>query len=57
MSAGAVRESMAHHDSGWRPKGAVETHNGFEVYDHGILPHEVNHGEVDGEVDLDVDPE
>lgn len=44
---------MAHQETDWRPKGAVEYHNGFEVYDHGILPHEVNHGVVDGDISFD----
>jgi len=49
---------MAHYDSGWRPKGATETYNGFEVWDHGIGPHELNQGEVDGDISFDdVDPE
>lgn len=46
---------MSHHDSGWRPKGAVETHNGFEVFDHRVGPHEVNGGETDGEVSFEDD--
>lgn len=41
---------MAHQDSGWRPRGAQEFHNGFEVWDHGIGPHELNHGEIDGDI-------
>ena len=44
---------MTHHDSGWRPKGAVETYNGFEVWDHGVFPHELNIAEVDGEIEFD----
>lgn len=51
---------MAHQETEWRPKGAVEYYNGFEVYDHGIFPHDINVGEVDGDVsieDADVDPE
>lgn len=44
---------MAHQDSGWRPKLGVETYNGYEVYDHGVSPHEVNEGEVDGDVAFD----
>lgn len=43
---------MAHQDSGWRPKGASETYRGFEVWDHGVFPNEINHGEVDGDVSL-----
>ncbi|MFB6206773.1 MAG: hypothetical protein ABEJ05_09650 [Haloglomus sp.] len=44
---------MSHEETDWRPKGAVEHHNGFEVYDHGIWPHEVNRGEVDGDISFD----
>lgn len=44
---------MSHEETGWRPKGAVEKYNGFEVYDHGIWPHEVNQGEVDGDISFD----
>jgi len=43
---------MSHKDSGWRPKGATETFNGFEVWDHGVYPNEINDAEVDGEVNL-----
>jgi len=41
---------MAHEDSGWRPSGATETFNGFEVWDHGVLPNEYSPGEKDGDV-------
>jgi hypothetical protein len=44
---------MAHEDSGWRPEGATETYDGFEVWDHGVWPIELNHGEVDGDVSVD----
>ena len=47
------RLSMTHRDSGWRPKGATEKYNGFEVWDHGIWPNEINDGEVDGEIEFD----
>lgn len=49
---------MTHHDSGWRPKGATEKYNGYEVWDHGVWPNEVNLGEVDGDItfeDFDID--
>jgi hypothetical protein len=45
---------MTHHDSGWRPKGALDTYRGFEVSDHTVGANEFNPGEVDGEVDLGV---
>ncbi|SEP13806.1 hypothetical protein SAMN04487948_11628 [Halogranum amylolyticum] len=44
---------MSHRDSGWRPKGATEKYNGFEVWDHGIWPNELNDAEVDGEISFD----
>ncbi|QLG61397.1 hypothetical protein [Halorarum salinum] len=44
---------MTHKDSGWRPKGATEKYNGFEVWDHGVRPNEINDGEVDGEIRFD----
>lgn len=44
---------MSHRDSGWRPKGATETYNGYEVWDHGIWPNEINDGEVDGDISFD----
>lgn len=44
---------MAHYDTGWRPKGATHNYNGYEVWDHGIGPHEVNQGQVDGEILFD----
>ena len=43
---------MSHHDNRLRPKGATETYNGFEVWDHCVHPCDVNHGETDGDVDL-----
>lgn len=42
---------MAHEDSGWRPEGATETYDGFEVWDHGVWPNEYNHGDVEHEHD------
>lgn len=46
---------MAHEDSGWRPRGASETYDGFDVWDHGVWPNEINHGEVDGDVTFEDD--
>lgn len=43
---------MAHEDEGRRPEGATETYKGFEVWDHGVWPVDVNYGEVDGDLDL-----
>ena len=44
---------MTHHDSKWRPKGALDTYRGFEVSDHTVGANEFNPGVVDGEVDLE----
>lgn len=38
---------MSHEDSGWRPKGATESYNGYEVWDHGVHAHEVNCGNTE----------
>ena len=51
---------MVNHDSGWRPKGGLQEYDGDEVWEYDIGPHQINPGEVDGEVDLDygdADPE
>jgi hypothetical protein len=53
---------MANDDSGWRPEGAMDTYRGFEVWEYNVGPHQINHGEVDGDVriqdtDADVDLE
>jgi len=44
---------MSHKETEWEPKGGAETFKGFDVHDHGVFPHEVNDGEVDGEVSFD----
>ena len=41
---------MAHHETEYEPKGAVEEYNGFKVWDHGVWPVDVSPGEVDGDV-------
>ncbi|WP_458210009.1 hypothetical protein [Haladaptatus sp. NG-SE-30] len=46
---------MSHKDGGWRPDVGLETYAGFELWDHGIGPHEINDGEVDGDVSFDDD--
>ena len=43
---------MTRKDSGWRPHLASDTFDGFEVWDHGIGPHQINDGEVDGDIDF-----
>lgn len=44
---------MSHRDSGWRPKGATHSYNGYEVWDHGVWANEVNEGVVDGDISFD----
>lgn len=44
---------MANEDTGWRPKGAMATYNGYEVWEYNVGPHQKNLGEVDGEIDLE----
>jgi hypothetical protein len=41
---------MTHKDSGWRPHLAMHTYEGFEIWDHNVGPHQINVGEVDGEI-------
>lgn len=41
---------MTKKDLGWRPKGAAETYRGKEVWEYNIAPHELNEGEIDGEI-------
>jgi len=43
---------MSHHDSGYRPD-TVEMYDGFDVFDHGVWPTEINYGEVDGDVSFE----
>lgn len=47
---------MSHHDHdydeeepGWTAKGASETFNGFKVWDHGVYPTDINHGNQEPE--------
>jgi hypothetical protein len=48
---------MSHedHTDVWEPKGAEHTFKGYDVRDHGVWATDLNHGEVDGEVDLSDD--
>lgn len=48
---------MTHEDSGWRPEGATETYDGFEVWDHGVWPNELNTGDVEHDDAHDADEE
>jgi len=41
---------MTKKDLGWRPKGAAETYRDKEVWEYNIAPHELNEGEIDGEI-------
>lgn len=43
---------MTHKDGGWRPDLGLETFGGSELWDHGIGPHEINAGEVDGKIEF-----
>lgn len=50
---------MTHHehdhgddDPEWTPKGAAETYDGFDVWDHGVFPTDINHGEQDPDTPL-----
>ncbi|SEO67871.1 hypothetical protein SAMN04487948_104134 [Halogranum amylolyticum] len=43
---------MGHEDTGWRPKG-VEPYKGHDIWEYKIGPHEVNEGEVDGDISFD----
>ena len=52
-TASRVWVRMSRRDSEWRPEGATESFNGFEVWDHGVWPNELHTGEVDGDVSLD----
>lgn len=44
---------MSHKDTGWRPHLGMETYKGHEMWDHDIGPHQINDGEVDGEIELE----
>jgi len=41
---------MSNKDLGWRPEGAVETYRGMEVWEYNVAPHQINEGEVDGDI-------
>jgi hypothetical protein len=43
---------MVNRDSGWRPKGAMDAFGGYEVWEYNVGPHEINDGEVDGDIDF-----
>ncbi|WP_053947772.1 hypothetical protein [Halolamina sediminis] len=44
---------MAFKDSGWRPEGAMDAFGDYEVWEYERGPHEINTGEVDGEIDFE----
>jgi len=41
---------MTKKDLDWRPKGASESYRGREVWEYNIAPHELNEGEIDGDI-------
>lgn len=41
---------MTKRDLDWRPKGAGDTYRGREVWEYNIAPHELNEGEIDGDI-------
>ena len=44
---------MVNRDSGWRPKGAMDAFGEYgEVWEYNVGPHELNDGEVDGEIEF-----
>lgn len=53
MRTASVCGRMSHDDSGWRPKGGLESYKGYEVWEYEIGPHEINPGETDGEITFD----
>lgn len=42
---------MVHDDSGWRPKGG-ESYKGYQIWEYDIGAHEINNGEVDGDIEF-----
>jgi hypothetical protein len=48
---------MGHKDTGWRPRGGVESYRGYDLWEYEIGPHEVNDGEVDGDISFDDETE
>ena len=43
---------MVKRDSGWRPDGAMDAFGDYEVWEYNVGPHELNEGEVDGQIDF-----
>lgn len=43
---------MTHEDSGWRPTAGMEGYGGHELWAYTVGPHQINEGEVDGDIDL-----
>lgn len=44
---------MVNRDSGWRPKGAMDAFGDYgEIWEYNVGPHELNDGEVDGDIDF-----
>jgi hypothetical protein len=45
---------MGHRDTDWRPT-CVEGYNGYMIWDHDVGPHQLNDGEVDGDIEFERD--
>jgi hypothetical protein len=45
---------MGHRDTDWRPT-CVESYNGYMIWDHDVGPHQLNDGEVDGNIEFERD--
>ncbi|WP_299333485.1 hypothetical protein [Haloplanus sp.] len=41
---------MTKKDLDWRPQGANEGYRGREIWEYNIAPHELNEGEIDGDI-------
>jgi len=41
---------MSKKDLDWRPKGANNPYRDKEIWEYNIAPHELNEGEVDGDI-------
>lgn len=41
---------MTKRELDWRPEGAAEGYRGRELWEYNLAPHELNEGEVDGDI-------
>lgn len=46
--------TMGHRDTDWEPT-CVEGYNGYMIWDHDLGPHQINDGEIDGDIEFDRD--